>query len=1125
MSGYPFDEDLLAEVAQRLFQSVPAMHRLPDQPPAGRGELARMLEVLAVPLAVLRQSVQELHADLFIDTAADQMIPYLAGLVGTDLVFPDPDSNRLDVRGTVGWRRRKGTPAALEEMGSDLTAQSVVMLEGWKRVQITQDLNLLRAGRVTPDLRPAVVAEQVSGPLDAMAHVVDVRASTVHTGRYHPRDVAHYIQPTVTFPLPGATPVSLSVPGSDIRFAMEPSGARRGLRARRPAGDRSPFLDRIQERHFAADPGRWFGRDEGFTVAILGLPAGIALPAGTDAATAADRTPAATVADRVLGRGTVRLTALDLPRRGWRGPVRIELGMAAVGGLGSGTWHPTASFDVRSTIELDAAGMLSTTPAGTAALGGVRVPLLRITTPGATGRFLPGVILELASDHPGAATAAPQDLLASEGFLRGVLHVAVPPLQIAGDRMLLVAADGSLYDGGTTAAPRSMPEAGGEPVLAPDARLTTGPGPAWPPLPARAQPDLVTSVPSAHGRGPAVAHGAVPVRVAGGTVTAIPAAAASALTFAMQVDSPGGAAFRPFQRLAWAGGDPAGGQWEVLGADGLPVSAAAAPGEYAQVAGDRERLAGSFALAVRFECSEPGASLCPGEVAWTGDDGTTVLIHLPQLDAVAPGPGDPWPLDPRFSVASEPVRAGQDGSTWASGSTASRRMSLGAVAPITQAAGLRRRVVSGRRLCAWSREDWAASPPETLPLTPDGHLDVDVMHGLFAFSAAEPPLAWPPGPAGPPPPNVTCDQQDAATMQVGARPAAREPVLNRRLPAPTRLVSRNGVLQPGTPRTGAALPVYPSPQAALDAISAGWLALTADDVAAAGGQLHEVVQFEDSASYPVAALTWPSPPPVAARLSLTVQAAERERPMLLMDPAATWVVPPGAAAYEQLSFTGMAWGGAGWPGATLPPAAQVDLTLCTVLDGGNTLRVADRPGASLLSVTLCQTAGLELAGTGEIAVRDSIVDVTGAEPLSPPAPPAAIAAPAGTVVLDRVSVGGDVLARVLECSEVIFDGAIEVEDRFHGCIRFSRVASAVGLPRSHRLAVGTPVPVVSRNRLDPAWWRLRADGDPAITRGAENGSELGVFAQTQAAARLAGFERRLAEFTPVGLATGVIRID
>ncbi|MDX6512505.1 MAG: hypothetical protein QOE36_2009, partial [Gaiellaceae bacterium] len=49
--------------------------------------------------------------------------------------------------------------------------------------------------------------------------------------------------------------------------------------------------------------------------------------------------------------------------------------------------------------------------------------------------------------------------------------------------------------------------------------------------------------------------------------------------------------------------------------------------------------------------------------------------------------------------------------------------------------------------------------------------------------------------------------------------------------------------------------------------------------------------------------------------------------------------------------------------------------------------------------------------------------------------------------------------------------------------------------------------------------------DAAITRGAESGSEIGAFGLTQLAERMAGFERRLGEFTPVGLVTGIIRLD
>jgi hypothetical protein len=169
-----------------------------------------------------------------------------------------------------------------------------------------------------------------------------------------------------------------------------------------------------------------------------------------------------------------------------------------------------------------------------------------------------------------------------------------------------------------------------------------------------------------------------------------------------------------------------------------------------------------------------------------------------------------------------------------------------------------------------------------------------------------------------------------------------------------------------------------------------------------------------------------------------------------------------------------------------------------------------------VAVRLCETGGLALAGPGTLVVSDSIVDAR---------PGIALRAAAGEVRLDRVSVGGNVGARVLDGSEVIFDGRVTVEDRFRGCVRYSRVTGDSTLPRAHRVAFDTPVGVVSRNRHDAAWWRLREDCAPAITRGAENGSELGAFSLTQLAERMAGFERRLAEFTPVGLVTGIVRID
>ena len=499
-----------------------------------------------------------------------------------------------------------------------------------------------------------------------------------------------------------------------------------------------------------------------------------------------------------------------------------------------------------------------------------------------------------------------------------------------------------------------------------------------------------------------------------------------------------------------------------------------------------------------------------------------MLVHLPQLDAAAPAPLDPWPAEAPLSAASSPVRVAEDGSTWAADSTARRRASLGALAPIAGTAGLRRRRVRWRRLCAWDAEDRSASPPEVLDPVAAGRLDVDVAHGLFAMAVDEPPQGWPGhDEGGEPPPSVTSDYEEGATMHVGARPAAREPLLDVRLDRPTRLVTRGGALHPDAPADWHGIPRYGSLQEALADVSARWLSMTEAELDATGEDVTEVVQVEDSMTYPGEAPVWPAAPADAAtreraRLHLTLQAAERERPVVLLDTAAGWTLPAPVPAYAALVLRGIAFGGEGWDGMTLPPASSVALELCTVLDAANELTFADLESGSEVAVSWCETAGLVLAGAGTLAIADSIVDAPGAVVLR---------APAGDVVLDRVSAGGDVAVRVLDASETIFDGLVDVEDRFHGCVRYSRVGSASTLPRVHRVTVDTPVRVVSRNRRDAGWWRLRSDCDPAIRRGAESGSEMGAFGLTRFAERITGFRSRLGEFTPAGLVSGIITID
>ena len=969
----------------------------------------------------------------------------------------------------------------------------------------------------TVDTRPAVVAEQATGPLDALAHAVDVRAVGERTGRYHPRHLASWLFTTTTFPLAEGTPRERPGLGDDLRFAVEALGSRRGLRARRPAGDRRPFIDRIPEQHFAADPARWFGAEGGFAVRLSGLDAAVALPPGP--APGASRAASDQPASRRIARGGSTIELVDRPARGWRGPVSVELGLASVSG-GPDAWriNPGASVAPRAGVDLAAAGVVGAFSSPDPDPGGARVAVLRLSTPDGAGRHFPGATLAVAGGGPTAVVVAPDSALAQEGFLAGALHVQVPPVQVNGEWIALLGLDGSLYASADAAGPLDHPAEDGRRRLAASALVTTGPGAAWPPAPARSEPEMVNRAP-APGRGPVVLHGLRVVRRAGGGPSDVGGSARSALTFALQVERAGGAAFRPFQRLSWTGPDPAGGTWEPVDDTGQGLPASGLADRYAQIARLAHEHAGGSAVAVRLESSATDAVGCPGEVAWSSDDGRTVLVHLPEL-RTDPDPGLPgWPVGPSMSRASEPVRIGADGSTWASGSTALRRMSLGDVAPLAGPPALRRRRVHGRVLCGWDNEDPAATPPLLVSATLPGRLDVDVAHGLFALSATDPPRSWPAGPAGSPPPpaTVTVGYEDGATMHLGALPAAREPVLDRRLLRPTRLVCGGGVLHRDAPPDWHEIPRYATLTEALAAVSDAWSALAGD---LTGTVQQEIVQVEDDATYPAETPRWPRGPldPAAAAtasLRLTLQAAERRRPHLLIDAGAGWADPAEPVTYDELAVVGLAVGGEGWSGPRLPPARRVSLQLTTVLHAENTIESTVPPQGGDVTVWRCQTAGLRLTGPGSLAVADSIVDAGGAP---------AVSAETGRVELTRVSVGGPVTARELSADSVIFDDDVEVQDRFVGCVRYSRVTATSVLPQVHRVAVDVPLRLLSRNRRDPGWWRLREDCDRAVVAGAPDGGELGAFGSAQLSARLAGFRQRLEEFTPAGLAVGVIRI-
>ena len=153
---------------------------------------------------------------------------------------------------------------------------------------------------------------------------------------------------------------------------------------------------------------------------------------------------------------------------------------------------------------------------------------------------------------------------------------AIPPLQIRGERLLHIAADGSLYEAADAAGVLiDMPSSARTCSSTPDALLAAGPGAAWPPLRARGgaadaqpRPSRTGTRAGGHARGDGAAAGRRRLRHRSRRwpVRARPSPCRSS--------SPGGARSGRSSASAGTGRDPAGATWTALDADGQPVGAA-----------------------------------------------------------------------------------------------------------------------------------------------------------------------------------------------------------------------------------------------------------------------------------------------------------------------------------------------------------------------------------------------------------------------------------------------------------------------------------------------------------------------------------------------------------------------
>ena len=188
----------------------PAMRDAPAEDGGAPRLLDLLLEGVDRQRRLLEDDIDQVWQDLFIESCADWAVPYIASLVGLQ-----PDAERLEVAFAIALRRRKGTPAALEDFAEVLTGLVARVIEGWQVTTWAQRLRHPPPPRVASvDLRDTS-RFRIGTPFDR------VRRSVTPSGPYEPRAATVIVWPweVRTYHAVQAAPL----PEAE-RFALHPLG-------------------------------------------------------------------------------------------------------------------------------------------------------------------------------------------------------------------------------------------------------------------------------------------------------------------------------------------------------------------------------------------------------------------------------------------------------------------------------------------------------------------------------------------------------------------------------------------------------------------------------------------------------------------------------------------------------------------------------------------------------------------------------------------------------------------------------------------------------------------------------------------------------------------------------------
>ena len=275
-----------AELGLKIQQEI-ANGEMPEYSDEIYGPLKAIISIIADEAGILEKNIDQLYDDLFIETCAEWVVPYIGELVGYRSLIEIPDNNfsqRSEVANTIKYRRRKGTASVIEQLARDITGIDANVVEYFQLLAQTQYMNHLRpqnlaVSRITKNPRSNSknqewqLLELANTPFDSMPKSVDVRNIVSNRGKYNIPNIGIYLWRTQAYSITRAPAkkidvnrYSFNVLGKDTQLYNRPLAEKTITQLAKRMNVAMP----ISRRELHEDLEMFYGKDESIFLEIDG---------------------------------------------------------------------------------------------------------------------------------------------------------------------------------------------------------------------------------------------------------------------------------------------------------------------------------------------------------------------------------------------------------------------------------------------------------------------------------------------------------------------------------------------------------------------------------------------------------------------------------------------------------------------------------------------------------------------------------------------------------------------------------------------------------------------------------------------------------------------------------------